>query len=249
MLLDGQTAVVTGGASGIGRATALTFADHGADVVIVDKRESPREGGVPTAERIASDAGATAEFVECDISDLAALETVFDVAASLGGFDILVNNAGVFHHGDPLETSPAEYDRVLDVNARGTFFATQYAGRRLANGDGGVIINVASTSGFRADGAITAYCASKAAVIQLTRAFAVALGPAGVRVNAVCPGAIDTELARDRSSAERDALIEDVPLRAIGDPEDVAGTILFLASDLAGYVTGEALVVDGGLTV
>ncbi len=249
MRLQDRTAVITGAASGIGRATALAFADHGADVIVADTREQPRRGGTPTVTRITDETDRRAEYVACDVRDPATVETALEAAEALGGLDVLVNNAGVFHHGDPLETTPDEYDRVADVNARGTFFATQAAGRRLAEADGGTIINVASTSGFRAEGPITAYGMSKAAVMHLTRGFADALGPAGVRVNAVCPGAIDTALSRDRSPAERDALVESIPSRRIGDPADVADTIVFLASDAADYITGETLVVDGGLSL
>lgn len=249
MLLQDRTAVVTGAASGIGRATALALAEHGADVVVADRRRDPREGGIPTAELVERETGARATYVECDVSDTATVEAALDVADDLGGLDVLVNNAGVFHRGDPLETTHEEYEALIDVNARGTFFATQCAGRRLAERGDGAIVNVASTSAFRADGTIAAYSASKAAILQTTRTFAEALGPSGVRVNAVSPGSIDTELSRDRSERERRDLIRSIPSRRIGDPTDVAMAILFLASDLAAYVNGENLVVDGGLTL
>jgi len=249
MLLQDRTAVVTGAASGIGRATALALADHGSNVVVADRRTEPREGGVPTVERVEEETDARAVQVECDVGDPSTVEAAFDAAGDLGGLDLMVNNAGVFHRGDPLETTPEQYTDLMNVNARGTFFATQRAGRHLVERGGGAIVNVASTSGFRADGTIAAYSASKAAIIQTTRAFADALGPSGVRVNAVSPGAIDTGLSRDRSEQERRDLTESIPSRRVGDPADVARAVVFLASELAGYVNGENLVVDGGLSL
>lgn len=249
MLLEDRTAVITGAASGIGRATAMLFAKHGADIVVADRRRSPREGGISTEELIEHDTDSRAQYVSCDVAEPDSLEAAFTAAANSGGLDVMVNNAGVFHHGNPLETSQNEYDSVTDVNARGTFFATQRAGRRMAENGGGSIVNVASTSAFDADGSIVAYSSSKAAVVQLTRAFAAAVGSSDIRVNVVCPGSIDTELSRDRSEVESEELIDAIPLGRMGNPADVARAILFLASDLSGYVTGETLVVDGGLTL
>ncbi|GAB7093771.1 SDR family oxidoreductase [Halolamina litorea] len=255
-LLDGRTAVVTGGASGIGRGIALAFADHGADVVVADLRERPRRGGDPTHEA-ARERGVEARYVDCDVSDPADVDRVFAAAAALGGLDVWVNNAGVFATTDPTEPAEAAdgdaaaVSGVFDVNVRGTYDCTARAGRRIAEAGGGSVINVGSTSGIRggADGAIAAYCASKAAIHQLTRSFARAFGDAGVRVNAVAPGAVDTALARDRTESELAALEAEVPVGRIGHPDDVAGACVFLASGLAAYVSGEVLVVDGGLTV
>jgi NAD(P)-dependent dehydrogenase (short-subunit alcohol dehydrogenase family) len=249
-LLADHAAVVTGGASGIGRGICLALADQGADVVVADVREAPRGGGDPTHERVAAETGRRARHVSCDVRDDEDVGRALAAAEALGGLDVWVNNAGVLHHGPATETPPAAFDDVFGVNARATFRCTQRAGAVLAESGGGAVVNVASTSGLRGggDGAIAAYCASKAAVVQLTRAFADALGGDGVRVNAVCPGAIDTELARDRTPAEREALESSVPAGRVGRPEDVAGACVFLASELAAYVHGEALIVDGGLT-
>lgn len=249
MLLEDQTAIITGAASGIGRSAALAFAVQGADVVVADRRERPRSGRLSTPELIAQETDATAVYVRCDVAEPSTLDAAFESATELGGLDVMVNNAGTFHHGDPLETSLEEYNDVFDVNVKGTFFGTQKAGRLLANNGGGVIVNVASTSAFDADGAIAAYSASKAAIVQTTRAFADALGSNGVRINAVCPGSIETGLSRDRSDAEQAQLLESIPLHRIGTPEDVADALVFLASDRSAYITGETLVVDGGLTL
>jgi NAD(P)-dependent dehydrogenase (short-subunit alcohol dehydrogenase family) len=249
-LLADRTAVVTGGASGIGRAVALAFADHGADVVVADLRERPRRGGEPTHE-LARERGVDARYVDCDVSDPADLDHALAAADALGGLDVWVNNAGVFAMTDGADGSGTTVADVFDVNVRGTYDCTARAGRRLADSGGGSVINVGSTSGLRggADGVIAAYCASKAAIHQFTRAFARSFGDGGVRVNAVAPGAVDTALARDRTESEREALAAEIPVGRMADPADVAGACVFLASDLAAYVTGEVLVVDGGLTI
>lgn len=250
MLLENQTAIVTGAASGIGRATAILLAEHGADIIVADRIRSPRgESGEPTDEFIERDTDSESRYVDCDVGEPNSLESVFSAAERFGELDVMVNNAGVFHQGNPLETTPAEYDGVTDINARGTFFATQKASRRMVQTGGGTIINLASTSAHDADGSIVAYSSSKAAIVQMSRAFADALGASDVRVNAVCPGSIDTELSRDRSEEEYEELLDSIPLGRIGGPSDVAKAVLFLASDLSGYITGETLVVDGGLTL
>lgn len=250
-LLPGRTAVVTGGASGIGRAIALAFADHGANVVVADVREQPRRDGVPTHDAAQERSGVDARYVDCDITDSGDVDRVFAAADALGGLDIWVNNAGVIATTDPSAEWNATVADVFEVNVRGTYDCTERAGRRLAESGGGSIINVGSTSGLRgaAAGNIAAYCAAKAAIHQFSRAFADYFGDAGVRVNAVAPGAVDTALARSRSASEREALEAEIPLGRMADPTDVAGACVFLASELAGYVTGDVLVVDGGLTV
>lgn len=250
-LLEGRTAVVTGGASGIGRGIALAFADHGADVVVADVREQPRRGGTPTHEAATERSGVDARYVDCDVSDPADVDRVFAAAAELGGLDIWVNNAGVFAMTDPTEDSDPAVGDVFDVNVRATYDCTTRAGRRLVERGGGSVLNVGSTSGLRGgtDGAIAAYCASKAAIHQFTRALARSFGDAGVRINAVAPGAVDTALARSRTERERESLEAEIPIGRMAEPADVAGACVFLASELAGYVTGEVLVVDGGLTV
>lgn len=250
-LLANQTAVVTGGSSGIGRGIALAFADHGAAVVIADVRAEPRRGGTPTHEAVRERSGVDARHVDCDVTDSADVDRVFAAAETLGGLDIWVNNAGVFAMTDSSDGSGTTVDDVFDVNVRGTYDCTARACRRLAEQGGGNVINIGSTSGLRgaADGAIAAYCASKAAIHQFTRAFAGSYGDSGVRVNAVAPGAVDTALARDRTESEREALEAQIPIGRMADPADVADACVFLGSELADYVAGEVLVVDGGLSV
>lgn len=250
-LLAGQTAVVTGGASGIGRAIAIGFADQGADIVVADRRKQPRRDGSPTHEVARERSGVQARYVDCDVTDQKDVDRVFATAEALGGLDIWVNNAGVVATTDGSGEWDTTVRDVFDVNVQATYDCTERASSYLAEQGGGSVINIGSTSGLRgaADGNIAAYCASKAAIHQFTRAFADFCGDAGVRVNAVAPGAVDTAMARSRTESEREALEAAVPLGRMADPADVAGACVFLASELAGYVTGAVLVVDGGLTV
>jgi NAD(P)-dependent dehydrogenase (short-subunit alcohol dehydrogenase family) len=251
-LLADRTAVVTGGASGNGRAICLAFAEEGADVVVADLREDPREGGTPTHERL-EEAGTGATFVECDVTDLATLEAAVDAAEAFGGVDVMVNNAGVFRSESFLDVTPEEYGELMDVNVRGTFFGTQYAARRMIEaGRGGAVVNLSSVAGIRGSAPYVTYCTSKGTIRLLTYATAAALGPEGVRVNAIHPGVIETAMTTedvpivDGEGGER--LERTIASRRFGKPEDVADAAVYLASDRSGYVNGESLVVDGGMT-
>lgn len=257
-LLTDEVAVVTGGASGIGRAIARAFAENGADVVVADVRETPREGGAPTHERIEDETDASATFVECDVTDIDDVEAAMDAAEEFGGVSALVNNAGVFRPEEFFDVTPDDYDRLMAVNARGMFFCAQRAAARMVGrddsgtdqGGGGTIVNVSSVAGLVGNGGYVTYCASKGAVRLLTYALAHRLGPEGVRVNAIHPGGVETAMLEDAhfDAEASEAFARSIPQRRMGDPEDIAGAALFLASDLASYVTGESLVVDGGYT-
>lgn len=253
-LLAGKTAVVTGGASGIGRAISLTFAEHGSDVVVADVRETPREGGTPTHERITEETDQQTHFVECDVTDRVDLHATVEAADELGGLDIMVNNAGVHSETEFLETTAEEYSRLMDVNVKGVFFGAQAAGSRFVeDGTGGTIINMASLAAVRGGGYQTAYTASKGAVQLLTYALADRFGDDGIRVNSVNPGWTETQMLAESGMGEGEegtrfeALVKQaIPAGRFGDPSEVANVALFLASDLSSYVNGERIIVDGG---
>jgi len=250
-LLSDRTAVVTGGASGNGRAISVAFAEAGADVVVADLREEPRESGTPTHDLV-EEAGSGAAFVECDVTDLDSLEAAVDAADEFGGVDVMVNNAGIFRSETFLEVTPEEYEGLMDVNVRGVFFGTQYAARKMIEeGRGGSVINLSSVAGLEGSANYVTYCTSKGAVRLLTYATAAELGPEGVRVNAIHPGLIETSMTTDDvpivGTEAGESFLEQIPSRRFGTPEDVADAALYLASDLADYVNGESLVVDGGM--
>jgi NAD(P)-dependent dehydrogenase (short-subunit alcohol dehydrogenase family) len=249
-LLAETTAVVTGGASGLGRAISRTFADHGGDVVVADVRETPREGGDATHEVIAAETEQSAQFVECDVTDRADLRSAVDAAEAFGGIDVMVNNAGISDETDFLEVTEAEYDRLMEINARGVFFGSQAAVKRFTeNGGGGAIVNMASLAADRTGSVPETYVASKGAVQSLTYKLAERFGNEGIRVNAIKPSFTDTELVAESSmSAGQAAMLkETIPLGRFAEPDEVANVALFLASDLSSYVNGESILVDGGL--
>jgi NAD(P)-dependent dehydrogenase (short-subunit alcohol dehydrogenase family) len=253
MDLATHAAVVTGGSSGIGRAIALSLAEAGADVVVADVQPTPREGGQPTHERIAAETASDAVFVECDVTDYDQVVAAVEAADQFGGVSILVNNAGIVTQGDVTEVTPEEYDRLMGVNARGAFFASQVAAQRmLATERDGRIVNISSTAGIEGGAGIVTYSMSKGAVRLLTYALAAELGPNGIRVNAVHPGPIATAMTEDDvpivGTDQEEQMSQTIPLRRVGQPEEVAEAVTFLASDRASYITGESLVVDGGMT-
>ena len=246
--LADSTALVTGASSGIGRAIALRFAEEGADVVVADIREDPREGGEPTHERIDAETDRRAEFVETDVSQIGDIETAVEAATdTFGGLDVMVNNAGVFRANQPVETVEAEdYDWLMDINLRGAYFGSKLAAEVMADQDGGgSILNLSSVAGLVGYAGASTYCASKGGITNLTRALALELGPEGIRVNAINPGVIETAMTTE-DAAVAGTMDEQIPLRRDGQPGEVADAALFLASDASSYVTGHNLAVDGG---
>jgi NAD(P)-dependent dehydrogenase (short-subunit alcohol dehydrogenase family) len=247
--LRGKRALITGGASGIGRATALLFAREGAAVSVVDLDQA---GGQTVAQAIV-DGGGRAIFLACDVSLAADCQrAVQETVDELGGLDILFNNAGIIRRATVVETTEAEWDRVMAVNVKSIFLLSKYAIPFMAQAGGGVIINTASGWGLAGGRRAAAYCASKGAVVLLTKAMALDHGEQNIRVNCICPGDTDTPMLRDEAGqlGEPDArfLAEAAqrPLQRIGRPEDMAQAALYLASDVSSFVTGTALVVDGG---
>ncbi len=253
-LVDGQVAVVTGGSSGIGRGIARGFAEYGADAVVVaDVREDPKEGGQPTHETIEEETNAPSTFVHCDVTNRADLESAVDATEEFGGIDVMVNNAGIWRSEEFFDVTEDEYQQLMDINLKGAYFGSQAAATRMAESDGGSIINVSSIAGLFGNGSWPTYSASKGGLTMLTYSLAHKLGDYGIRVNAIHPGGVQTmiggESADPEAAAEQaEQFTQMVPLGRYGQPEDIAGAATFLASDLAGYVTGESLVVDGGWT-
>jgi NAD(P)-dependent dehydrogenase (short-subunit alcohol dehydrogenase family) len=253
--LTEDVAVVTGGASGIGREISLTLAEHGADVVVADLRSEPREGGDPTHERISAEFDGTGRYVECDVTEPSDLAAAVDAAEDLGGVSVMVNNAGISRSEDFLEIDEDGFERMMNINAKGVFFGAQAAADRMIDaGRQGSIVNLASISGVTGRATGVHYCASKGAVRVMTYAMAAALGPHDIRANAVCPGLVESPMTRQDLGmfGENRGAVETykrtAPLRRVGEPQDIADAVLYLASPLSGFVTGESIIVDGGAT-
>ena len=234
--LEGRTALVTGGSRGIGRAIATELAKAGAQVVI-----GYRAGG-DEAEEAAGEIGGRA--VQADVSDPVGAKRLVDAA---GDVDILVNNAGVTRDGLLARMSDEDWDVVIDTNLRGTFNTCRAVTRGMMKRRAGAIVNVSSIVGLHGNPGQTNYSASKAGIIGFTKALARELGSRGVRANVVAPGYISTRLTNELPEELKNAMLANTPLGRFGDPEDVAGVVRFLCSDEAAFVTGEVLLVDGGL--
>jgi len=239
--LQGRVCIVTGAAQGIGEACARRFARDGAQVVLADV---DRERG----EAVAKELGGL--FVPCDVGDKAQVDTlVAQTMLKHGRIDVLVNNAGIFKAADFLDVSEADFDAVLRVNLKGSFLVGQAAAREMAKAGRGAIVNMSSVNGVLAIPTIASYNVSKGGVNQLTRVMALALADKGIRVNAVAPGTIATELAAKAvltSEEARQRILSRTPMKRLGEPSEVADVVAWLASDAASYVTGEIVVVDGG---
>jgi NAD(P)-dependent dehydrogenase (short-subunit alcohol dehydrogenase family) len=247
-LLTGKVALVTGAARGIGRAIVEAYADHGAHVAVADILASEARS---VAAGIQAGGGPRAIALDLDVCDAVSVQCAVDaVVREFGRIDILVNNAGI-HRGHYLVDFPLDdWEAVFAVNVRGAFLCSQAVARQMIRqGGGGCILSMSSASGRKPDAKGAAYCASKSAVIGLTRVLALELGQYGIRANAVLPGATDTQMLRDvvdRVPGLMDELASRTVLNRIATPRDQANAFVFLASDLASHITGEQLVVSGG---
>jgi 3-oxoacyl-[acyl-carrier protein] reductase len=246
MRLQGQVAVVTGGSGGIGRAVVLALAAEGCHVGVVGGHD------LAAAEAVAREAealGITALARRADVSDAAQAEAaVAEVAERFGRLDILVNNAGITRDGLLLRMTEADWDAVLDVNLKGAFHCTKAALRSMVRQRRGRIVNVASIVGMMGNPGQANYAAAKAGLIGFTRAMAREVASRGVLVNAVAPGFIQTRMTDALPESAREAMQRQIPIGRLGQPEDVAPVVLFLCLPEASYITGQVLVVDGGVT-
>jgi glucose 1-dehydrogenase len=248
MKLSGKIALVTGSSQGIGEGIAIRLAEEGADVII-NYRSHP-EGAAEAVAKVER-TGRRGFAIQADLSRLDEIRRLVDESiAHFGQLDILVNNAGIEKNASFTEVTEEDYDRVLDVNLKGVFFTTQYFVRHLTEGKRpGKIINISSVHEELSFPHFASYCASKGGLRMLTRTLSVELAPLGITINNVAPGAIQTPINTSllQDKAKLDALLRNIPLMRLGQPADVAGAVVYLASSDADYVTGSTLIVDGGL--
>ena len=245
--LAGKVAVVTGASSGLGARFAEVLAENGAAVALVARRTDRLAALQARIEK----SGGRAIAVEADVRDRTAMRHAFDaVEQAFGMATILVNNAGIVHSGRAVELAEEEWRRVLSTNLDAVFFWAQEAARRmLAAGKGGAIVNIASILGLNVDKGVVAYATAKAGVIQLTKALSLELAFKGIRVNAIAPGWIVTDINRDYLAGEGAAMKRQIPMGRFGEERDLDGPLLLLVSDAGRYMTGATIVADGGLVV
>lgn len=250
MRLEGKTAFITGAGSGLGREAAELFAEEGATIVAADV---DLEGAEETIDRVES-AGREGTALELDVRDADAVHAAVDETVEEYGLDVMLNNAGISHERARVEEiDEDERDRVIDVNVKGVWNGCHAVIPHFKEQGSGAIVNTASLAGVIGAPQLGAYSLTKGAVVNFTRTVAAEVGPSGVRANAVCPGVTDTAMPRkNRTESEWEATKEEMarhyPLKRLGEPEDIANAMLFLASDEADWITGQALVVDGGFS-
>lgn len=244
-MLNGKIALITGASRGIGSEIAKTLAREGTYVVV---NYSGSEESARTVLTEIEKAGGSGEIYGCNVADFAAVaELLKHITDTKGRLDILVNNAGVTRDGLLLKMSEEDYDAVLDINLKGTFHTIRHAARQMLKQKGGSIINISSVSGIMGNPGQVNYAASKAGIIGLTKSAARELASRGIRVNAVAPGFIETEMTAALSEAVTAAAKEQIPMKRLGTTAEVANVVKFLASEEASYITGQVIQVDGGM--
>lgn len=246
-MLEGKIAVVTGASRGIGKAIACKFASLGATVIINYNHSAVK------AEEVKSQieaADGCVEVMQCNVSDYVACEVFFkEIIKKFGRIDILVNNAGITKDGLMMKMSEEDFDQVIKVNLKGTFNCIRFVSRQMLKQRQGRIINMSSVVGVAGNAGQMNYAASKAGVIGMTKSAAKELASRGITVNAIAPGFIETDMTDVLSDAVREASVAQIPLGRFGKPEDIANAAAFLASEEAGYITGQVLHVDGGMVM
>ncbi|MCD8232314.1 MAG: 3-oxoacyl-[acyl-carrier-protein] reductase [Clostridiales bacterium] len=246
-LLENKIALVTGASTGIGRQIAITLAGEGAYVVV--NYIGPKEVADEVIATIEAEGG-QAEAYECWVNDFAAVEEMIkSLIKKLGRIDILVNNAGITRDDLLMRMSEKAFDDVIDTNLKGSFNTMRHIARPMLKQRGGSIINISSVSGVIGNAGQMNYCASKAGIIGMTKSMARELASRNIRVNAVAPGVIDTDMTKAMPDSAKEALVSQVPLGKMGQPQDIANAVAFLASDMASYITGHVICVDGGMAM
>ncbi len=247
MDMSGKVALVTGSSRGIGRAIALKLANLGADVVV----NGTKLESVKTVSKEIESLGRKSFAVQADVSNSRQVKNMFYSAIKkFGKIDILVNNAGIVNQGSILRLGEKQWDKLISVDLKGVFLCSKEAAEHMSEQKYGKIVNIASVAGLMAFQGLAHYCSAKAAVISFTKEIALELAPLGINVNAIAPGAIETDMTKDikNNSEALKAMLSRIPMRRLGKPEEIASAVAFLASNEASYITGATLVVDGGWT-
>lgn len=245
MLLKGKKAVVTGGSQGIGKEIVLCFLKEGAEVAFLDMNPSPH---MAEMEALAKEAGTSVYFYEANVADEENITSVINtIIKEREAIDILVNNAGITRDGLLFGMKSENWHSVLSVNLTSVFYICKVVARHMAGRKAGSIINMASIVGVSGNGGQTNYSASKAGLIGFSKSLSKEVSSRGVRVNAVAPGFINTKMTEVLKDSQKEALMTDIPLKRMGEAEEVANAVLFFASDLSSYTTGHVLMVDGGM--
>ena len=247
MLLDGKVALVTGASRGIGRAIALRLASEGAKVAI---NYAGNQQAAEAVKQEIESAGGTALLVKANVADPQAVDgMVASVVEAFGTIDILVNNAGITRDGLLMRMKDADFDAVIDTNLKGVFYCTKAVAKLMMKKRAGRIVNMSSVVGLIVNAGQTNYAAAKAGVLGFSKSAAKELAARGITVNMVAPGFIDTDMTAVLPDKVKEAMVQEIPLRHMGRPEDVANAVLFLVSDCASYITGQVVHVDGGMVM